>query len=272
MNRMKNSWAALELKAGSMPRTRPLDLVRCLAPDPLPPADNMALDDLLLEEPGWFVRLTRWDRPAVTIGRFQPWPDSDASDDSGFPRLHPVGQISPPAKTLPAVRRVTGGGAILHGEDLTLAIAGDCPSEIFPRRRPTEVAARISLILADLFDAPAASRSGQDREGAMKNIADCFLRRSPSDVVVTTRDGIIKAGGIALAFRNGRVLIEASLRRDLLVADPADDLARLTRLARSLGLEVADGEPENPLLSESWSQQVARRVEERFGNPAWNRR
>jgi len=98
-----------------------------LLPDALTAAQNMALDELLLDRPGWFIRLTRWQEAAITIGRFQ----SPADSLAGFEEVE-------------AARRVTGGGAILHGEDLTLAIAGDCPSDIFRRRRPAEVAATVS--------------------------------------------------------------------------------------------------------------------------------
>ncbi|PCJ13294.1 MAG: hypothetical protein COB10_05815 [Planctomycetota bacterium] len=252
--------------------SKSLDLVRCLAPCPLSAADNMALDDVLLDEPGWFIRRTRWDSPAVTIGRFQQWPRSDRQDTSGLPLLHPFGTTPESPDSLPTVRRITGGGAIVHGEDLTIAIAGDCPSATFPRRRPTEIAARISAILAGLFDQTASSRQGDSKESSMQEIANCFGRQAASDVVVTGIDGPIKAGGIALAFRAGRVLIEASLRRDLLAADPADDLSRLVRLAKTLGLEPQQWQQGTDLLQEYWARKISDRVRNRFGNPHWNRR
>ena len=252
--------------------TKTLHQIRCLAPGPMSAADNMALDELLLDEPGWFMRLTRWDSPAVTIGRFQSWPELVGQDDCGLPPLHTFDTPTTNADSLPTVRRITGGGAIVHGQDLTIAIAGDCPSGVFPQRRPVEVARRISSILAELFDRPASCRSGDSSERSMKVIADCFQRQSASDVVVSGPDGPIKAGGIALAFRDGRVLIEASLRRDLLDADPADDLQRLARLATALGLEPQPWQKDHTVRQGSWSRQIADRVRERFGNPQWNRR
>jgi len=38
-----------------------------LLPDALTAAQNMALDELLLDRPGWFIRLTRWQEAAITI-------------------------------------------------------------------------------------------------------------------------------------------------------------------------------------------------------------
>jgi hypothetical protein len=106
----------------------------------------------------------------------------------------------------------------------------------------------------------------------MQEVADCFNRQSASDVVVPGIDGPIKAAGIALAFRDGRVLIEVSLRRDLLAADPCDDLSRLVRLAKSLGLEPQRWQQGADLVQGCWARKISDRVRERFGNPHWNRR
>ena len=51
------------------------DEVHFLDPGFLNPAENMALDALLLDLPGWWFRLTRWSTPCVTLGRFQTFPD-----------------------------------------------------------------------------------------------------------------------------------------------------------------------------------------------------
>ena len=238
-----------------------------LAPGPLSAPQNMALDDLLLDQSGWFLRLTRWQQPVVTLGRFQPWPESD--DRSGFPSIHPCGDLPAPPGSLAAVRRATGGGAILHGDDLTIAIAGDCPSSVFSQRSPTAVANIISSKLSRLFEGHASRRGGDTREASMQHITDCFRRSSPSDVVVDGPRGPIKAGGIALAFRRGRVLIEASLRRDLLEAHPTDDLENLQRLGLLLGLPSAKSSEGD--LGEPWQEQISRRVQQRFGDPIWNR-
>jgi lipoate-protein ligase A len=227
-----------------------------LLPDALTAAQNMALDELLLDRPGWFIRLTRWQEAAITIGRFQ----SPADSLAGFEEV----------EAIESVRRVTGGGAILHGEDLTLAIAGDCPSDIFRRRRPAEVAATVSSVLADLFECTATSRGGKSQENSMQHISDCFQRSSPSDVVVDGPRGKIKAGGIALAFRDSRVLIEVSLRRELLQADPTDDRTRLEQLGCLLGLgemTLSEG-----ALDDDWMQQIDERVQNRFGTTRWNQR
>ncbi len=52
------------------------------------------------------VRLYQWDRPSVSIGRLQ--------QEESVRRLYP---------DLPCVRRPTGGRAVVHGRDLTIAVA-----------------------------------------------------------------------------------------------------------------------------------------------------
>lgn len=79
------------------------------------PADgptNMALDEALADEAcrrgAVLVRVSTWARPEVSLGAFQRFADARACAAlSG----------------LPISRRPSGGGAIVHGSDVTLAIA-----------------------------------------------------------------------------------------------------------------------------------------------------
>jgi lipoate-protein ligase A len=73
---------------------------------------NMAADELLAEEAerrgGLVIRLYSWAEPTVSLGAFQRLAEAEA-----------CAAIS----GLPIVRRPSGGGAILHGSDLTYAAA-----------------------------------------------------------------------------------------------------------------------------------------------------
>jgi lipoyl(octanoyl) transferase len=89
--------------------------LRVLDTGPGEPAFNMALDEALLLGGGPPVlRLYQWRPHAVSLGYFQ--------DSAPFRTL--------PA-ALPIVRRLTGGGAILHGEELTFSVVVD--AELLPR-------------------------------------------------------------------------------------------------------------------------------------------
>ena len=74
---------------------------------------NMAIDGYLLAqvEAGGpaVLRLYRWAPPTLSLGYFQSFTDAAAQAD-GLARL-------------PVVRRVTGGGAIVHADELTYSLA-----------------------------------------------------------------------------------------------------------------------------------------------------
>lgn len=72
---------------------------------------NMAIDDSLIAraQPDWpiVLRVYRWDQPTLSLGHFQ-----NLDDRADTPALN----------DLPWVRRKTGGGAILHDQELTYSI------------------------------------------------------------------------------------------------------------------------------------------------------
>lgn len=79
---------------------------RLLDTGPGSPAENMAVDEVLLAgaEARPTLRLYAWDPPGFSLGYFQALDDAPETD-------------------LPVVRRLTGGGAILHEDELTYAVA-----------------------------------------------------------------------------------------------------------------------------------------------------
>jgi lipoate-protein ligase A len=90
------------------PRVRPWLTEISLFDDPLPRSAplNMAIDEALLGTgAGPVLRVYRWKRPAVSFGYFERWAPIHAA--------HPDRE---------AVRRWTGGGVVLHGEDVTYSL------------------------------------------------------------------------------------------------------------------------------------------------------
>lgn len=84
---------------------------RVLSDPPMAGFENMARDHALAEEleAGQAVlRLYRWDRPTVSLGRNEPGKcyDTDRAREFG----------------IPFVRRPTGGRAVLHSDELTYAV------------------------------------------------------------------------------------------------------------------------------------------------------
>lgn len=136
---------------------------------------NMAADEMLAEEAirhdGLVMRLYSWTTPAVSLGAFQCVAEAKAA---------------PSIAGLPLVRRPSGGGAIVHGSDLTYAAA-------VPRSHPwarTPQAFYDSLhgaLVAAL--AEAGVTAGLHVASPADPPADelfCFSRRAPGDVVAAS--------------------------------------------------------------------------------------
>jgi len=94
---------------------------------PLSGPVNMARDEALLVGVGDrrsppTLRLYQWNPPTISLGYFQKHADYEA--------------LEPPARGLPVVRRLTGGGAILHDLEITysLTIPIDHPLAVAPNR------------------------------------------------------------------------------------------------------------------------------------------
>ena len=80
-------------------------------PQRVPGAWNMAVDEMLLEraqdQAVACLRFYGWSEPTLSLGYFQTYADR---------------QEHPPSLPCAAVRRLTGGGAILHDAELTYSI------------------------------------------------------------------------------------------------------------------------------------------------------
>ncbi len=112
-------------------------------------ADLACLDDVAAGGPP-VLRLYRWSPPALSLGRFQP------EDDVDREACHALG--------VEVVRRPTGGRALLHGGDLTYAVALCRPiGRGGPRRRALPDARRRAGRRAGR---PRGARSGRARPRA----------------------------------------------------------------------------------------------------------
>ncbi len=121
----------------------------------LPPQENMRRDEeflLSLERgtafPGY--RIYKWDRVCLSLGHFQK--------EKRFPNL-------------PVVRRPTGGGALLHGWDLSFSIVD------FKERwggKPSSIYRNVSGLLRDVFASLGAQVSMERFKGRYLDRFFCF--------------------------------------------------------------------------------------------------
>ncbi len=165
----------------------------------------MARDEALLEGVGAgrspaTVRLYQWAEPTISLGYFQPFAD--------------LASLRPPAGDLPVVRRPTGGGAILHDQELTYSmvlpvshplIAG-CPNCLYD-------AAHTAIVRAFSGLGIELRRAGvTDESGPRRGPFFCFARRHEYDLLLgdeklagsaqrRTRQAVLQHGSIVLRVR-----------------------------------------------------------------------
>ncbi|MCA9034339.1 MAG: lipoate--protein ligase family protein [Planctomycetaceae bacterium] len=179
-----------------------------IQPTPQCGEENMWIDERLLElaltEGRCFARIYSWSEPTVTLGYFQ-------KDGSGL-----VGSFS----GLPSVRRLSGGGAILHDQELTYSVA--LPPHHDLSRRPSEIYARIHRGIIQLLSdcgCSARLRGDSENEPAPHFVAEhsasepflCFMRHDPNDIVCDSPAGVVKLVGSAQRRRRGAVLQHGSI-------------------------------------------------------------
>jgi lipoyl(octanoyl) transferase len=156
---------------------------------------NMATDESLLEsalaDGLRAVRMYRWAEPTVSLGYFQ-----DSDDEA----------LSTTFQNLAAVRRLSGGGAILHHHELTYSFvlpANDPLTQI-----PTELYDRVHKAIIDVlseFGADCAMRGDDDVKSDEPFL--CFVRGDRHDIHCRGH----KVVGSAQRRRKGAVLQHGSI-------------------------------------------------------------
>lgn len=178
---------------------------------------NMTMDEAMLQLAAIreisVVRIYRWAAPTVTMGYFQ---GAAAKGDNPFPEL-------------PCVRRLSGGGAILHDNELTYScvLPASHPTRHDPASLYGLMHARIIRTLtqsgvacglrSDLAatmefaapdDSPENQKSGNPSEPFL-----CFLRQNANDIVHLSGVKIVGSAqrrrkGVTL--QHGSILLSAS--------------------------------------------------------------
>lgn len=231
---------------------------------PCEPAFNMALDEALLQAGGPpTLRLYGWHPHAVSLGYFQ-----NAADFADLP----------PGTVL--VRRLTGGGAIHHGCELTFALA--LPAALLP----LDVAASYELIhqaavraLASI-DVSASMLTGGHHPTARPDNRWCFALPGQGDLVVADGRKLLGSAQRRIHKPSPRVLHHGSLvlRAPTLtpfvaaVADRTDPDAHAAHLRQTLVTELAHalGLSPTPGVATPAELATARQlVADRYANPAF---
>lgn len=236
------------------------------------PCFNMGLDEALLhsEDSPPTLRIYRWSPPGLSLGYFQR--ASDFLDVAGD---HVV------------VRRITGGGAIYHDDEITFSLT------VGASLLPTDIGASYDLIhdavRAALADVGVEARRRGDSAGqptpgpARPKQSWCFADPVCEDLLTTSghkllgsaqrrvqrpKERILHHGSLVLSAPEatpfcGSVAEETDPRR----VEAALEEAMTKRLATSLGLTAAQGFP-----TEMELERATRLAKERYGSEAFTLR
>jgi lipoate-protein ligase A len=174
-----------------------MSTLRVFEDGPLPGRVNMQRDEELLAEhrPGDrpILRFYRWAPPAVSYGYFQTASDFD--------------RVALARDGCDLVRRPTGGRAILHADELTYAVVGSSPSDLFGstlHETYMTINRALVMFLARL-GIPADVSAGESRE-SMRSLV-CFQSAGQHEISVNgkkligsaqrrTRDVFLQHGSI----------------------------------------------------------------------------
>jgi lipoate-protein ligase A len=230
---------------------------------------NMALDEALLEAAATggaaaYLRCYGWTVPTLSLGYFQ--------------RLAEL-RVDPRWQTVPVVRRLTGGGAIWHHDEVTYALAVPASHQ---QARPNSALYRAvheAIVAVMAEQGVTAHRRGDDKSATSagrNRPALCFTDRDAEDIVVHG----YKLVGSAQRRRHGAILQQGSLL--LAGSDPVPELRGVCdvadvprspehwsglltgRIPRALGLD-----PETFAVPAEIRRRASEWERTRYRNPAW---
>jgi lipoate-protein ligase A len=235
--------------------------------EPASGAWNMAVDEALLrwadESGGVALRFYQWAKPTLSLGYFQKYSDR---------------QTHVASDALPVVRRATGGGAILHDQELTYSFVAPIRDRFGGSGRQF-----VSLFHKSLI-AVLADRQVKARLCGATALEDpapflCFRRRDALDVVIAEH----KVAGSAqrrhkrALLQHGSVLLAKSRQVPQLpgILDLSSAPIAAATLTDAWTLRLADGLAANFSPSSLTERQQAWAVDfhdQRFGDRVWTER
>lgn len=218
---------------------------RLIVDPPQPGAWNMAVDECLLEEAAdegiATLRFYQWSEPTLSLGYFQKYEDR---------RTHPE------SETLPVVRRLSGGGTLLHDQELTYSLCLPAshsqtkePQQIYRQVHHAAVAAlEKQNIRPEFWDDYVEKPIPESNTGEPFL---CFERRTDDDLVLSSKPfpQAAKVLGSAQRRRRGAVLQHGALL--LAESRHAPQLPGIAELRETV-IDVAK-------LQEDWGQKIASR-------------
>jgi lipoate-protein ligase A len=181
-----------------------------LLTEPLSGAENMALDEALLQRArtrhAYVMRVYAWAAPTLSLGRNQR-------------ALGVYDRTIATRRAVSLVRRLTGGRAVLHHREVTYSVTGPANGDVTLRGTYNGIN-RILLSALRLLGVEAALAGASARTFPVPGSAPCFELSAPGEVVLHDR----KLVGSAQLREDGAFLQHGSILID-------DDQGRVAELA-----------------------------------------
>ena len=251
------------------PTERALTWHLLIEPDGRPGAENMAVDEALLDESdrtgGAFLRLYRFSPPCLSLGRNEP--ARARYDRAAITRLG-----------ITVVRRPTGGRAVWHEHEVTYAVAAPLAA-LGGSVRDSSVAIHRRLAAALRSLGVAATLAPRARAPGL-GAGACFAALVGGEVVVDGQKVIgsaqVRLGGGRAFLQHGSILLGGS--QDLLTAVSLKPQAASggTTLSAVLGRPVTFQEVADAIVA-AWDAPLTSTVLYRllppstahYSDPAW---
>ena len=216
-----------------------MDEGRLIIEGPSDGANNMAVDEAMLTAAGRgsappTLRFYRWSQPTISLGHFQIFAE--------------VQQLDPRFRNLAVVRRITGGGAILHDAELTYSLILPSHHRLVDKRSPNTLYVAVHQALITVLASLGLSaqlRQGERPSSQQRGPFFCFERLNPSDVMVAGS----KIAGSAQRRTLNALLQHGSLMLDNPLAQPG-----LTTLAQHSLSQPA--EPDK--IARAWAHELGK--------------
>ena len=232
------------------------------------PADNMALDEAILESVDLggapTLRFYGWSEPTLSLGYFQKRADRLSHSES---------------QALACVRRGTGGGAIVHDRELTFSLAIPVSDRQAGGRESLyrDAHAAVAEVLRQLGVDAVPYRLTAESPRSRSQPFLCFQRRTSEDLIVAgykvlgsaqrkRRRAVLQHGSLLLQSSRAAPQLPGVRELSGLALSPdqvADPLAESCR--RILGL---DQWKEGSITTGERDRAEALRSQ-RYGNPDW---
>ena len=246
-------------------------ILRIITDPPQPGAANMAADQAILQavnagQSPATLRFYRWAAPTISLGYFQKYEELTRQNNL--------------ICKMPMVRRQTGGGAILHDDELTysliLPLDGTVPSTDLNKMYKLVHNAFID-VLADL-DITATYRGGKDNANSQRGTFFCFARTHRLDLMIgndkllgsaqrRTKNAVLQHGSLILNRHYSQQpsaeltkAAKAPIDLDMLTKNIANHIAANLKL-KPAQAKLTNNEQkltatlENKYTSQQWNQQ-----------------